>query len=73
MFSPNAKQTDEGVAAAILNDLQERIGARKYDEHALTNIAVKAKVSRQQTKPMAAAESREPSLAIGYIGGTPES
>jgi len=64
MFSTNGNQTDEEVAAAILNDLQDRIGAREYDEHVLANIAVKAKVSRQQTKPMAAAESREPSFAI---------
>ena len=64
MFSTNSNQTDEGVAAAILNDLQDRTGAREYDEHVLANIAVKAKVSRQQTKPMAATESREPSLAI---------
>jgi hypothetical protein len=64
MFSTNANQADEGVAAAILSDLQDRIGAREYDEHVLANIAVKAKVSRQQTKPMAATESRQPSLAV---------
>jgi hypothetical protein len=64
MFLTNANQTDEGVAAAILNDLQDRIGVREYDEHVLANIAVKAKASRQQMRPMAATESRGPSLAI---------
>jgi len=68
MFS-DGNQTDEGVAAAILNDLQDRLGAREYDEYVLAEIVVNAKVSRQRKKPMDATDLRGPSLAIAVNTG----
>lgn len=53
------KKTTEGVAAALLSDLQERLSAGEYGEHKLLEIAVCLK-SKQQ----AAVVPRGPSLAI---------
>ena len=52
-------QTVEGVAAALLNDLQERLGTREYDEHNLLEIAV-----CQKRKQVTAVAPRGPSFPI---------
>ena len=52
-------QTDEGLAVALLSDLQERLGERKYNEHDLLEIAV-----CQKSKQQAAVVPREPSFPI---------
>jgi hypothetical protein len=59
LLSISSEKTTEGVAAALLSDLQERLSAGEYGEHKLLQIAV-----CQKGKQQAAVVLRGPSLAI---------